>query len=107
MDREQEQIELCRLYKGEVDNPYSGTQNKAAIWDYERAWVIESLRPKMPLLLEYIGEYISSGLARFSSCDGVPLSLKALLFNRYARTHYSMIDAVEPFKDFYKTYFAD
>ena len=40
MDREQEQIELCRLYKGEVDNPYSGTQNKAAIWDYERAWVI-------------------------------------------------------------------
>lgn len=107
MDREQEFIELCRLYKGEVDNPYIGTQNKAAIWDYERAWVIESLRTKCSLLSEYVGEYIALGLAQFSSCDGVPLSLKALLFNRYARTHYSMIDAVEPFKDFYKTYFAD
>ena len=33
MDREQEQIELCRLYKGEVDNPYIGIQTKDAIWD--------------------------------------------------------------------------
>lgn len=97
-------MKFCRLYKGEASNPYNTDQNKAAIWDYERAWLFESVKPSSSLLREYLGDYISVGLALFSIHDGVPATLKAILFNRYARTHYSLIYAIEPFKDFYKAY---
>ena len=41
MDKKQELMKFCRLYKGEAYNPYNTDQNKAAIWDYEWAWLFE------------------------------------------------------------------
>ena len=31
MDKKQELMEFCRLYKGEKENPYKGEQNKACL----------------------------------------------------------------------------
>ncbi len=56
-------------------------------------------------LAEYIGDFIGLGLGDFSNDDGVPLSLKALLFNRFAKSCYSMQSAVEPFMEFYRQYY--
>lgn len=91
-------IEFCRIYKGEDTNPYEGG-NQALFWEYEKSWVHHYLSGQH--FTEEISEYVGNGLAMFSLHDGVPMSLKALLFNRYARTAYAMIYAVEPFKEFY------
>ena len=48
-----------------------------------------------------IEEYRAYGLGDFSKEDSVPLSLKAFLFNRYARWAYSMAQAAEDYKEFY------
>ena len=40
MNKKQELMKFCRLYKGEAYNPYNTDPNKAAIWDYERAWLV-------------------------------------------------------------------
>ena len=96
-------LKFCRYYKGEDDCPFK-EQNKTMLWFYERAWMFDMLRDS-DNLSTCIDEYIRFGLGLFEQFDDVPLSLKALLFNRYARTSQSMAEAVEPFKKFYKEYY--
>ena len=110
MDKKQELMEFCRfcrLYKGEKENPYKGEQNKACLWSYERAWLLEFAKPQSRLLMSYLSQYTAVGLTCFSTHDGVPITLKALLFNRYARTHYSPYEAAESFKRFYNKYYVE
>lgn len=96
-------LKLCRYYKGEDDCPFK-EQNKSTLWFYERAWVFDTLNNSNSLS-SAIEEYIRLGLGLFEQFDDIPLSLKALIFNRYARTSNSMTEAVEPFKKFYKEYY--
>lgn len=95
--------DFFRFYKGEYKNPYDSSQsNKAALWDCERYWFIASA--KLPES-DYLSEYMAVGLSDFSDNDGVPVMYKALVFHRYAKTAYSLADAVEPFKKLYHTYY--
>lgn len=96
-------LKFCRYYKGEDDSPFR-EQNKSMLWFYERAWINEMLNNGNSLSIA-IEEYIRLGLGLFEQFDDIPLSLKALLFNRYAMTSQSMTEAVEPFKKFYKEYY--
>ena len=110
MDKKQELMEFCRfcrLYKGEKENPYKEEQNKACLWSYEPAWLLEFANPQSRLLMSYLSQYTAVGLTCFSTDDNVPITLKALLFNRYARTHYSDYEAAESFKRFYNKYYLD
>ena len=101
-------IDYCRYYKGEEINPFEGKdQNKAMFWFYEKYWVNfktqaannnEAGKHKENLISEYLTDYINCGLSNFSFNDNTPVTLKALLFNRY--NHFSMCD-VEGFKAFY------
>ena len=101
-----ELLKSCRYYKGEAENPFDGVdQNKAMLWFYEMGWVKNAERGISPASSDAIDEYERCGLRSFHSNDGIPLSLKALLFNRYAKTAQSMLDAIEPFKAFYKKYY--
>jgi hypothetical protein len=53
-----------------------------------------------------LDEYVAVGLSDFENADGVPITLKSLLFNRYAQGNMSSLaDCVEPFKKFYKQYY--
>ena len=99
-----ELLQFCRYYKGEKANTYEGKdQDKALFWDYERVWIEANYTESgREMLSEYIGDYASVGLALFEMQDDTPASLKALLFNRYAKSFYSVYDAVESFKKFYK-----
>lgn len=107
---EKELMQICRYYKGEQNNPYDGKdQNKAMLWFYERCWVHDTSKAQMQgngnVYAEYEREYATYGLEQFNASDGVSMSLKALLFNRYGRDSYSMADAVDGFKEFYNKYY--
>lgn len=91
-------IELCRYFKGEEQNPYDGKdQNKAMFWEYERYWVLESSK-REPNFSDMLTEYLNNDLLNFCFSDGVPTTLKSLLFNRYQKWNMS---GVNGFKDFY------
>lgn len=96
-------LHQCRYYKGERENPHP-EGNEALFWDYERAWIEEMVNDSN-YLSECISDYIGIGLKDFEKMDNTPLSLKAILFNRYAKGSYSMMDAVEPFKMFYRNHY--
>lgn len=93
-------MNFCRYYRGEAESPYKDG-DKTMCWDYERCWVKFNTNKDKDTLARYIGEYASVGLSLFSITDDIPVSLKALLFNRFVKGSNSMIDAVEPFKKFY------
>lgn len=96
-------LRYCKYYKGEDNNPFEGTdQNRAMLWFYEMYWIKTY---KTEDFEEYLTVYSRVGLSQFEAQDSTPITLKALLFNRYAKTYYSILDAVEPFKDFYKKYY--
>lgn len=101
--KEKELLKFCRYYNGEEDSPFE-EQNKSMLWFYERVWVFEMLN-NSDNLSGYIDEYIRLGLGLFEQFDDIHISLKALLFNRYAKGSQSLADAVEPFKDFYKKFY--
>lgn len=103
---EKELLKLCRYYKGEENNPFDSVdQNKAMLWFYERAWFSAWLKKNGLGFDEMIADYVGCGLASFESKDGIPITLKALLFNRYAQTAQSQRQAVEPFKSFFLKYY--
>lgn len=102
-----ELIKFCRYYKGEKDSPFDGG-NKSMLWFYERIWVFDTLEAyekNADVFGDMLNEYVSVGLGSFQQADGVPVSLKAVLFNRYAKGCNSLQDSVEPFKKFYNEYY--
>ncbi len=99
-----------KYYKSEQTNPYEGRdQNKAMLWFYERCYKLTIVNAKYNdnPFEEYISDYIRSGLGYFEYSDGVPITLKAYLFNRYAKGSQSLAEAVEPFKKFYMEYYKE
>lgn len=102
-------IRYCKFYKGEDKNPVddieSAKPNSGILRFYEEKWVEMCLKQE-DILAEYEGDYNIVG-SHFMEVDERPISLKALLFNRYAKTAWTRLDAVEPFMEFYIEYYAD
>lgn len=101
-------LRSCRFYRGEVVNPYDGKDsNKATMWMYERMWVERAERGLSPADSGTLEDYEAYGLKSFSADDGVPLSLKAFLFNRFL--HWQGGNGMEidreGFKDFYLRFY--
>ncbi len=100
-------IDYCRYFKGEENRPLHLEGNLALFWDYEQLWAnnaSERAENNYRVL-----EYKKDVLPLFNEDDGVPISLKALLYNRY--THwmggYSLEDDVKAFRTWLKReYFA-
>ena len=44
-------------------------------------------------------------MKEFREDDGIPVGFKALLFNRYMKTAYSVADEIPAFMDFYEKYY--
>lgn len=104
-----ELIKVCRYYKGERKSPFKAPEI-VALWNYERAWAIESAeistRGKAPEAWNVmLDDFLRVGLRTFQNDDGIPVTLKALLLNRFAKGYQSLEEAVEPFKEFYKKYY--
>lgn len=99
---------FCRIYGGEPLCPIKTASRERSLWVWEKVWVDLTLAaqkdedcPETAVLSEYFNEYMHSGLTEFRNMDGVPVSLKALLFNRYC----DVGEHVDPegFKQWYET----
>lgn len=98
-----ELIKQCHYYNGEDTDPFERVdQNKSMIWFYESFWVKQ--RASGQVLTECLNEYLAADLRFFEAEDNVPVSLKALLFNRYMKG--SSDGNTEPFKAFYRQYYS-
>lgn len=98
-------IPFCRYYKGEKECPYK-EGDRTFLWDWEKKWIEFTLSAykdnDSEVLGTMINEYLACGLRTFNDDDGVPATLKALLFNRYLhQTSYPMKEGAEPFKKYY------
>ena len=92
-------LPFCRYYKGEKKCP---KEINANFWEYEKIWVELSENPQegsanFNEISNWLDEYMSTNLTSFDN-DGVPVTLKALLFNRY--THWMQTN--DGFKEWYK-----
>ena len=97
-------MEFPRYYKGEKRTPYRD-QDEAILWSYEKAWS-DAMRTDY-LFEDELAEYVTHELTQFCDDDGVSVTYKAMLFNRYAQSFQSMQEAVEPFKAFYMKYYRE
>ena len=102
--KKQNLIQFCHFYNGEESNPFKD-QNKRMLWHYELSWINDMSNNDDEFISIQLDEYIRSGLGYFEYSDGVPMTLKAYLFNRYAKGSQSLAEAVEPFKKFYSEYY--
>ena len=94
----------CKLYRGEKENHYSG--DKAMIWNCERVWFNEKDKgDESDLLRSCMREYVMKGLIRFQWDDDTPMSLKAVLLNRYYHQDGIIPYGCESFKEWYLKYY--
>ena len=99
MPTREELIKQCRYYKGEDESPWEGVdQDKDALWFYESCWARSGDDKHM------IDEYCYAGLATDSV--SIPLSLQALIFNRFARGYQSSQEAGKDFPAFLAQYYS-
>ena len=91
----------CRFYANEVEAPRFEQPNGALLWDYERRWVEWTVESDS-YLNEVFVNYLRAGLSDFEAADGTPISLKALLYDRYV--HWSSFgeDVEENFRKWYR-----
>ena len=92
-------MQFFRYYKNESENPFEGKdQDKAMLWFYERCY--SSMGDDKDQIEEY-----RCYMKEFREDDGIPVGFKALLFNRYMKTAYSVADEIPAFMDFYEKYY--
>ena len=84
-------LKFCKYYKGESANPYDGkNQNAMMFWNYEKAWceinaksLTNEESESSQTILHFLAAYSNAGLSSFRIEDDTPISLKALLYNRF------------------------
>lgn len=96
----QDLLQFCKYYKGEENSPFQGTEG--VLWGVEKTWVAFSLNTEkgFDYLSKCLNEYLSCGLRDFEQFDDIPVSLKAVLFNRFEQW-----DEGGDFKEFYRKYY--
>lgn len=95
----------CLYYGGEVECPESiAKAGRCYMWEYERDWATQEAHRDENS--ETALEYIQQGLKDFNTDDRTPITLKALLFNRYCQWNSACgIRDKEDFKDWYLKYY--
>lgn len=81
--KDQSILQFCRYYHGEKEPPKTLNQDDTIFWNIEEAWVRLMREDKNDSLTSMLGDYIDAGLSRFDQTDDTPVTLKALLFNRF------------------------
>ena len=92
-------IAVCRHYKGQSRNP----DPQDCTWRYERFWVEETMKDS-PDFGKFLDDYLSAGLRTFNMYDDTPVTLKAVLFNRFMQQAEGMA-RTEDFKDWYEMFY--
>jgi hypothetical protein len=90
-----ELLDFCRYYK---KNNTSTNADVNMFVICESAWC-NFMENKTDSLNDLLLEYSSNGLSDFNQYDGIPVTLKAVLYNRF-RQYYEH-STVDDFKNFY------
>lgn len=100
-DTRQHLLSLCKLYRGEANNPYNhDAPNAQMFWRCEEFWANATLRQDDDsLLAAMVDDYLEAGLKDFAATDQTPITLKAVLFNRFCK--YNERADIEAFKRLY------
>lgn len=106
LDMEAEQIQdplaCCRYYNGREVSDSSENGNNALFAEYEKKWMewrVSREQSDYDYMVGMVVEYINAGLMMFEEHDKAPISLKALLYNRYC--HWSFSPTSDDFKGFF------
>jgi hypothetical protein len=91
---------MCRYFNGEKENPYEQDSNAGLCWFYESKW-FEMNESNSKILDGYLDDYSAIGLISFEHFDKTPITLKALLFDRFAKGYDSRIFAIDDYKKWY------
>ena len=103
MKLEEFYMQQLKYFKGEEESPFDDN-NKSMLWFYESVWYNSMTTEKKGLIDEYISDFKYAQL--FDLPGDMPLSYKALLFNRYMRgSMTSMLDSAKEFRKFYAKYY--
>lgn len=94
-------LKFCRYYHGEKSCK-SNDKDVQMIFNIERIWV-DRMCDEDSNFNELLDEYITFGLTSLCETDDVPVTLKAILFNRFSQYN-DRID-VDAFKAWYKKYY--
>ena len=92
-------LDFCSYYG--VENGTEVDDDFNMFCNYEQVWVNKLSR--WDYSLAELNEYIHYGLEDFNKDDGVPMTLKVILFNRYM--HWSYGGNAEGFKKWYFTHY--
>lgn len=101
--KKEELLKYCRYYHGEKNNPYVG-RDEEYLFIYEYAWVQMMMQDDDEVISTLIDDYIDAGLAHFSEQDNVPITLKAVMYNRFAQ-HNEMF-TIKEYKDWYLQHYS-
>ena len=94
-------LQFCRYYNGESECPFRDNDKKM-FWFYEKDWLQTLESGQTGFFEQMVNEYLAVGLKDFRFDDDTPVTLIALLFNRYCKsTGLPMIENVKPFQTFY------
>lgn len=92
----------CRYYKGE-DNIKTTDPDKQTFCKIEKEWVeltLSNKKEQPDILSDVLNEYILAKMREFEQYDDTPITLKALLFNRFIK--YNERYDIETFKKWYR-----
>lgn len=98
-------LSYTRCYKGEKECPFK-EENKRLFWEWERWWYEQTALSDdagCSRISPFLDEYLHVGLSDFERYDNVPITLKAIFFNRFCKRS-ERID-VDGFKTFYIQYY--
>ena len=102
LTRRQYLLSQCRYYNGESEPPRSLPEGCALMWDYEWHWVLWSL--KNDPMMEQFQRKIEEFHLENKEGDDTPLTMKALLLNRYLHWYGAYASIEETLKHFEKWY---
>lgn len=90
-------------YQGISEEDLKKLQYSVNFWEYERYWVEFQINNREHLK-SIEKEYRQFVLPHFAIDDEVPVSLKALIFDRFAHWHSGYGNVIKDFKEWYSNY---
>ncbi len=99
--KREDAISSCRYYKGEEKPPVKLNDVQANVWKIESYWVDMVTSEDDEVFRTILNQYLSANLRLFCRTDNVPITLKALLYNRYLQYNEGMGNNNE-FKKWYE-----
>lgn len=104
MDKKADLLKSCRFYDGKDDCGFPSGSEEETLWAIERLWVNKTLQKDVLLIEAAVNDFLAYGLNTLERHDGIPVELKAVLFNRF--TQYNERVDTSAFREYYKRHYA-